>query len=112
MNPDELRELRLVDLVAALAPQQAVNDATERYVDLKSSGLYRPALAAIRRGELRAYKPAGSRKLLVTVDDWRAWIERSEHRVPADSEPTPEASDDVDAIIDANRRRRASKRAT
>ncbi len=112
MTPHELRNLRLADLVAALAPDPPANDTAQRYVDLRASGLYRPALAAIRRGELRAYKPKGSRKLLVTVDDWRAWIERSEHRVAPEPEPAPDASDDVDAIIAANLRRRAAKRAT
>lgn len=112
MSPDELRNLRLADLVAALAPDRAANDTTERYVDLRASGLYRPALAAIRRGELRAYKPAGSRKLLVTAEDWRAWIERSEHRVAPTATPDADTPDDVDAIIAANRRRRASNRDT
>lgn len=105
-RPPALRDLRLGDLADALAERSVNEWPPARYVNLRQTNLYRPALAAIRRGELRAYRPAGSRKFLVTVEDWHAWIERSEHRVSPSAPRRPGA--EVDA---ANKHRRTSKQA-
>jgi hypothetical protein len=102
---EQLQHLRVSDLVSLLSDTEG---GKERYIDLKATDLYRPALRAIKDEKLKAFRIKGSRKLWVRADDFYAWVESPEHRVrretdAADDDPMR----DIDRLIDEHDRRRA-----
>lgn len=101
---DQLRFLTLGELLEFFSSTKP----EPRYIDLKSTGLYRQALEAIKAGQLRAHKLPGSRKYWVLTEDFHAWIESPLHRVQPSATKSSEEDehDSIDRLIDEQDRRR------